>query len=131
MLYLLDKLFFVSHALLIVFILLGWVWRRARWLHLVATGLTTFSWFVLGAVHGIGYCFLTDWHRQVRRQMGRQDAGSSYLELLASEVFGITTDRVVWDWVGGGLFALMLAVTATVWLREWWRWTGRRASRCK
>jgi hypothetical protein len=62
--------------------------------------------------------------------MGCPDSNTSYLELLASEVFGISLNRSVWDWVGVSLFALMLGVTAIVWVREWWRWTSRRTSRC-
>jgi hypothetical protein len=124
MLVLLDKVLFVSHALLVAFVLVGWAWRRARPLHLVATGLTAFSWFVLGAHRGVGYCLLTDWHVQVRRRMGREDAGLSYLQLVASEVFDVALSRAEADGLGGALFGLMLIAAAVAWGRQWWRWSG-------
>ena len=93
MLVLLDKAFFLLHTLLIVFNMIGWAWSRTRLLHLVALGLTTFSWFVLGAFYGWGYCLCTDWHFQVRERLGYANVESSYVQLMASQVLGITLSR--------------------------------------
>ena len=54
MLALLDKAFFVFHALLIAFNMVGWAWRRTRTLHLIVLGLTAFSWTVMGASLWLG-----------------------------------------------------------------------------
>jgi hypothetical protein len=121
---LLDKLLFVLHGLLIAFVLVGWAWRPARLPHLVLTGLIAFSWFVLGASHGIGYCLLTDWHQQVRLRMGCPQTGATYLQLLASELFGVTLGGTTSDRLAGLLFALMLGAAVVTWAREWWRWSG-------
>lgn len=119
MLNLLDKAFFVLHTLLIGFNMTGWAWRRTRVLHLVTLGLTTFSWFVLGAYYGWGYCLCTDWHFQIRRQLGYADLETSYIQLMATEWLGIRLDRTMADWLAGGVFAGILIATAVVWLRVW------------
>src|SRR5262249_8135894 len=64
MLDVLDKAFLVFHTALVLFNMFGWAWRRTRVLHLVTLGATAFSWFVLGAFYGWGYCLCTDWHFQ-------------------------------------------------------------------
>jgi len=119
MLVLADYLFFVLHTLLIGFNLTGWAWRRTRALHLIVLGLTAISWFVLGAYYGWGYCICTDWHLQVRSQLGYDDAGASYLQLLASQVFGMSLSRRASDWLAGGVFALIVLATATAWVCQW------------
>jgi hypothetical protein len=123
MLVALDAGFFVLHTLLIAFNMVGWAWRRTRLLHLIALGLTSFSWFVLGAFYGWGYCLCTDWHFQVRRQLGYNDSEFSYVQLLASHVFGITLSQALADWLAGVVFGLILVATALVWAHDWY---GRR-----
>jgi hypothetical protein len=93
-------------------------------LHLAVTGLVAFSWFVLGAYLGLGYCPLTGWRLRVRRAMGRPDVDASYVQLLASEGFGLPLARPAADWLGAGLFALMPLATGGAWGREWWRRSG-------
>jgi hypothetical protein len=121
MLLLLDKAFFVVHTLLIAFNLTGWIWRRTRLAHLITFGLTAVSWFVLGAFHGWGYCVCADWHFQVRRELGYDDEETSYLQLLASELFGVSFSREVSDWIAGIFFVLIAIAAATVWILD-----GRR-----
>jgi Protein of Unknown function (DUF2784) len=83
MLRLLDTAFFIFHTLVIAINVLGWIPRRTRRLHAIVLGITALSWFALGPLLGyqMGYCFCTDWHWQVRRQLGYVDTGS-YIELL-------------------------------------------------
>src|SRR5438876_984610 len=119
MLVLLDQGFFVLHSLLIAFNTVGWAWWRTRLLHLLTMGATAFSWFVLGAYHGWGYCLCTDWHFQVRRQLGYADPESSYVQLLATHWFGVTLSPAAADWIAGGVFAFIVVATTVVWVREW------------
>jgi len=77
MLFLLDKALLVLHTLLMGFNIVGWAWRRTRFCHLIVLLLTSFSWFVLGAYYGWGYCICTDWQFAIRRQLGYPDVGSS------------------------------------------------------
>lgn len=117
----LDQFFFVFHTLLIGFNIVGWAWRRTRRLHLVTLGLTAFSWFALGALYGWGYCFCTDWHFQVRRQLGYVDPESSYVQLLGRMWCGIALSRPAADVLALAVFLAIVAATATVWIRDWRR----------
>ena len=65
-----NTLFFVFHVALIIFNLFGWIPKRLRKWNLAALSLTAFSWFALGIFYGFGYCFLTDWHWQIREKLG-------------------------------------------------------------
>ena len=121
MLQFLNILFFVLHNVLIAFNLVGWIWPRTRGLHLVILGSTLFSWLVMGAWKGWGYCLCADWHFQVRRQIGLHGDESSYTELLFNQIPGVTVSRAFADVVTvSGLILIMIA-TATVWIQQWSR----------
>lgn len=121
MLYVLDKAFFISHTLLILFNMFGWISRRTRPYHLVVLLLTAASWFILGAFYGWGYCICTDWHFRIRDQLGYPDVGPSYLQLLAVEFFGILISQSTADWIAGVGFGLIVIATTLTWLGDWMR----------
>jgi hypothetical protein len=85
-----DSFFFVFHIALIFFNLFGWIFKPLRKWNLVTLALTAFSWIVLGYFYGFGYCFLTDWHWQVREKLGYNNPYHSYVHFLVETVFGIT-----------------------------------------
>ena len=92
----LNAFFFVFHTVLVLFVLIGWVWKRTRLVHLITVALVAGSWFILGLWRGIGYCPCTDWHWQVRMQLGFMDMSSSYVHFLVTTLTGITIrERVV------------------------------------
>jgi hypothetical protein len=126
MLSLLDQFFFVVHTLLIGFNMVGWAWRRTRTLHLVTFGLTAFSWIVLGAFYGWGYCLCTDWHFQIRQQLGYVDPESSYVQLLVRKLCGGSLTRPAADLLAASIFIAILAATTVVWTRD-----RRRQTRTK
>jgi len=101
MLQVLNIAFFVFHTALLVFNLTGWAWPRTRLWHAVALGGTAFSWLVLGAWFGWGYCFCTDWHWQVRRAMGISDPEGSYTQFLLRALTGLEINRMAMDWITG------------------------------
>jgi len=105
----LNVAFFVLHTAWIAFTSLGWVWRRARRLHLAAVLLTAASWFGLGVWYGWGYCPCTDWHWQVRARLGYVDP-PSYTQLLIRLATGIDLDPMVAD----GLTVGVLAAAGTI-----------------
>lgn len=84
----LDIFFLVFHTILILFNLLGWIWKKTRRLNLWTLSLTGLSWFGLGIWYGWGYCPSTDWHWQVRRRLGDTDLPSSYITFLLEEFTG-------------------------------------------
>jgi hypothetical protein len=126
MLVLADIGFYVFHTLLIGFNMFGWIWPRTRFWHLISMGLTSFSWFVMGAAYGWGYCLCTDWHFQVREQLGYADTETSYVQLLAKHAFGISMSRFTSDVLAVSVFVLILLAMAVVWSRAWHQ---RRRSR--
>lgn len=110
----LDIGFFVFHSVVIVVNVTGWIWARTRRLHLAVLAVTAFSWFALGPLLGfpLGYCFCTDWHWQIRRQLGYNDSGG-YIQLLfqmaglpvSAEVAAIVAYGAFGAAVLGALFA--------------------------
>lgn len=84
----LNIFFFLFHTVFILFVLIGWMWRKSRMLHLAALGVTAFSWFGLGIFHGFGYCFCTDWHWNVRHRLGLTEMPQSYVKFLIQRLTG-------------------------------------------
>ncbi len=99
----LNIFFFVFHTVFILFVLFGWIWKKARAFHLGALVLTAFSWFGLGIFYGFGYCFCTDWHWNVRHRLGYPEMPRSYVKFLILTVTG-------WDLNDGLVDAVTVAV---------------------
>ncbi len=106
--------FILFHTLLILFNLLGWIWKATRRLHLATILLTAFSWFVLGIWYGFGYCFCTDWHWQVRRELGYTDMPNSYIKFLIELLTGINLSADLVDVATAILFFLALVMSLYV-----------------
>ncbi len=108
----LNIFFFVFHTAFILFVLLGWIWKKMRKVHLAAVLLTAFSWFGLGLFYGFGYCFCTDWHWNVRHRLGCPDMPRSYIKFLIVTVTGWDLNDGLVDAVTLGAFlgVLLLAV---------------------
>ena len=119
MLVFLDTFFLVFHSSLILFNVLGWMWKKTRRANLATLLLTAGSWVVLGFWKGFGYCPSTDWHWQVRRQLGKGDLPSSYMKFLADTLLGVDLAA---GWVDALTIAgLLLALAASLYLniRDW------------
>jgi len=89
--------FFIFHILLIFFNLFGWIPKRLRKWNLLTLTLTAFSWLVLGIFYGFGYCFLTDWHWQVRERLGYATDSNSYIHFLIEELTGVSLEERLVD----------------------------------
>lgn len=124
----LDKFFFVFHSVWIAFLLLGWVWRKARLANLIIIVLTAFSWFILGIWYGYGYCPSTDWHWQVRVKLGYHDLPSSYTKFLIDSFTGWDVSQKTVDILT--LVLLLLAFSASLYLniRNWRKKRGAEPS---
>ncbi|MEO0331182.1 MAG: DUF2784 domain-containing protein [Bacteroidota bacterium] len=86
----LDIFFWWLHMVVIGFNLTGWIWNSTRRAHLIVVLLTVFSWLVLGCWYGFGYCFLTDWHWEVKRALGQQNLPNSFITYLINYQLGGT-----------------------------------------
>lgn len=114
LLVLLHYFFFVFHTVLIVFNLFGWLFAKTRRLHFYSMMLLLFSWVVLGFWKGFGYCFLTDWHYQVLRALGKRDLPRSYIAYLLKTLSGWLPDAMVVDVVTVVLTSL--ALVCSIWV---------------
>jgi hypothetical protein len=110
----LNLFFFAFHTALIFFNLFGWSIPRLRRWNLATLLLTLFSWVVLGIWYGFGYCPCTDWHWDVRRQLGHYDMPSSYIKFLADSITGMNWSASIVDTWTGILFAA--ALVCSLWL---------------
>ncbi len=119
-----DLFFVVFHSALIVFILVGWIPRRLRNVHLACVLLTGFSWFILGLFYGIGYCVLTDWHWQVLNRLGETGLPASYVQYILNRITGISVTAGTADamTLAGWLLALVIAIYLKV---RKYRWKSR------
>lgn len=113
----LNILFLAVHTGWILFVCLGWIWRRTRVWHLAAVALTALSWFGLGIWYGWGFCLCTHWHWQVREQLGYQD-GSSYTQLLMAEITGIDVPSDVADGITVATFAVAALLSIALNIRD-------------
>jgi hypothetical protein len=114
-----DTFFFVFHISLIIFNLFGWLIKSLRKWNLITLGLTAFSWFALGAFYGFGYCFLTDWHWQIRDELGYPNPFNSYIHFLITTVFSITVSERFVDILTGALFFAALVMSIATNLKDY------------
>ena len=107
---LLNIFFFVFHTVFILFVLFGWIWKKARKAHLAALMLTALSWFGLGIFYGFGYCFCTDWHWIVRQLLGYPEMPRSYIKFLILAATGWDLNDALVDAVTVAAFLAVFAL---------------------
>jgi hypothetical protein len=112
--------FFVFHTAWIVFNCTGWIWRSTRRWHLLTIALTALSWFGLGIWYGWGYCPCTDWHWQVRAELGYVDP-DSYVQLLVRVLTGMDAPRALVDTLVLVIFAVAAVLTVVLNVRDYRR----------
>lgn len=115
---LLDLGFIIFHTVLILFNLFGWIWKRTRRWNLATLLITAFSWFGLGIWYGFGYCPCTDWHWQVRRELGYTDMPNSYIKFLIEHLTGLNIDATIVDAGTAICFFLALLISFYVNFRD-------------
>jgi len=115
----LNYFFFFFHTVLILFNIFGWIFRRTRKWNLLTLALTTFSWFVLGIWYGWGYCLCTDWHWQVREQLGYHDQSRSYIHFLVLKLTGINFSLSLADTITLIVFLISVIMSVVLNIRDW------------
>jgi hypothetical protein len=121
----LDVALFVLHGVWTLLVCVGWMWRRTRPWHQAAVALTAGSWFILGWFYGWGYCLFTDWHWQVRDQLGHP-RDHSYTQLLIRTVTGVELGERASNLLTVGIFAAVVLLSVGLQVRCWLR--RRRAA---
>lgn len=117
--FLLDIFFVIFHSSLILFVLVGWVWKSTRKAHLGVVSLIMGSWFGLGSVDGFGYCPCTDWHWQVRMELGHPDMPNSYVKFLIDSITGLEVPAGLADEITAVCFGLAVVASLYTNWRDW------------
>lgn len=113
LLHFLNIFFFIFHTVLVLFNLFGWIFRKTRKLHFIVLMITLFSWTILGIWKGFGYCFLTDWHYDVLRELDKTGMPKNYIAFLIETFSG-------WRPKAELVNTLTLAVTGVVLVCSVW-----------
>jgi hypothetical protein len=106
-----DILFFWLHILIITFNLFGWILPAWRKYHLMIAGLTIFSWLILGIWYGFGYCFLTDWHWEVKYRLGERGLPASFVKYFFDNYTSLDISAAAVDQLTGICFAAAVLVS--------------------
>lgn len=101
----LDHFYFWLHFIIILFNLTGWIWKSTRKAHLIVVAATLFSWLALGLKYGLGYCFLTDWHWEIKRKLGETDLPASFVKYFLDQYTNIDLSANSVDLITGISFA--------------------------
>ncbi|MEM6842313.1 MAG: DUF2784 family protein [Bacteroidota bacterium] len=107
----LDTFFWGLHIFIIGFNMGGWVLNSTRRLHLIIVLLTLASWFILGFWYGFGYCFLTDWHWEIKRELGESNLPNSFITYLVNYQLGYTFSVTTIDTATAITFAIILILS--------------------
>lgn len=124
-----NTFFFIFHIALILFNLFGWLPIKLRRWNLTALLLTAFSWCILGIFYGFGYCFLTDWHWQVREHLGYTTDSNSYIHFLITELTDISVSEKLVDIFTALIFFAALATSVYVNIKDRKRIASRQIRR--
>ncbi|MBN1904429.1 MAG: DUF2784 domain-containing protein [Deltaproteobacteria bacterium] len=112
-----DIAFVVFHTSLILFNILGWIWKKTRLANLVSILITFASWFLLGLIVGVlGYCPFTEWHFDILEKLGHTDLPTSYIKYLVDRLTGfnfsqkLVDDATLWGLAAAFIISLTLNV---------------------
>ena len=111
MLSILDFIFLWLHIIIIVFNLFGWAWVKTRKIHLFVVAGTLFSWIILGFRYGFGYCFLTDWHWDVKYKLGETNLPASFIKYFLDTYTWIDLPARSVDIITVVFFGVAIALT--------------------
>ncbi|MBI1783206.1 MAG: DUF2784 domain-containing protein [Sphingobacteriales bacterium] len=117
----LNIFFFIFHTVFTLFNVVGWIFPKTRKLNLITLLLTACSWFVVGIWKGIGFCYCTEWHWQVREHLGYHDQTRSYIHFLILKLTGANLDISLVETATIIVFALSLVMSVWLNVKDWKR----------
>ncbi len=116
---LLDIFFVLFHSSLVLFNLLGWIWKKTRLANLITLAVTGASWLFLGLLVGtLGYCPLTDWHFSVLSRLGETGLPNSYMKYLVDRLTGLDVSPQLVDSVTLWTFVAALSISLVLNIRD-------------
>jgi hypothetical protein len=116
-----DVALTVLHVAVVLAILFLWIPRRTRRWHLWLVLATALSWFALGLRYGIGYCFLSDWHWQVKRWRGQTDLPNSFIHHALADWLRLPLTETSTEVLTGLVFAFVGVLSLMLNIGEWRR----------
>lgn len=119
MLKFLDVSLTVFHDLFTLWNCLAWLVPKFRTWHFLTINITLFSWMGLGYFYGWGFCFLTEYHYQIKHSLGERNLPPSYIQLRCQEIFGFTPNLETTNLVVGIIFGGVGVIS-------YWFWFSRK-----
>ncbi len=119
MLQLIDAFFHLVHTIIIIINMTFWLSFRTLRIAQVTLLLTLMSWIGFGFYYGFGYCFLTDWHWQLKEKIGETNLPASYIKLVVDRTFGVNSDPSLVNEATTIVLALSLLGCIIQSIREW------------
>lgn len=107
----LDLVFEFLHISVVIVNCLFWIipgWPRL--LFLIIFSLTLASWIGLGIFYGLGYCFLTDVHWEIKRELGYNKLPYSYIQHFIQENFNLYPLPYLTDLCVAIVFSVLLLI---------------------
>lgn len=114
----LNVFFLVFHSAWTLFNCIGWIFPRTRKWNLITLIITGCSWFILGIWYGWGYCWCTDMHWEVRKEMGVADPEHSYIAFLIRLVTGLKLPSGIVDTMTAVVFFSCLFLSLFLFIRD-------------
>ena len=111
--YLLNYFYHFIHIFVIIVATFGWTLAKLHKLQIAVIFSILLSWIGGGLFFGFGYCFLTDWHWQVRRRLGIVDDPHSYTKLIFDMISGEDTAPKLVDTLT--VAGLLIGIMGCIW----------------
>jgi hypothetical protein len=108
---LLDHILLWTHFAAIAINLGGWAFPQTRRFHRWVLATTASSWLLGGVFYGLGYCFLTDWHWDVKRSLGETQLPASFIQYTFQNYLHLHIPDFWIDVLTGAVFVLILTIT--------------------
>lgn len=121
LLHFLNWFFLIFHSVLVLFNMFAWIFKKTRIYHFYLVIITWFSWLGLGFFYGFAYCFLTDWHWNIRQSLGYKDISYSYIHFLILELTGINFNARIVDMVVHNGFLLISLISVFLSIKEYYK----------
>lgn len=106
-----NLIYHVIHlAVIIINCVFGFIPGRCQRLFILTYTTTIVSWLGFGLQYGLGYCFLTDWHWQLKRDMGEHNLPPSYIHYISETWLNLDLSRGAIDMGVAMIFIALLLV---------------------
>jgi uncharacterized membrane protein len=102
------------HTALIIFNLIGWIWKKTRPWNLATLLLTGLSWTVLGIWYGLGFCPFTQWQFEVRQHLGYTNMPNSYIQFLVKSLTNLHLSNHLVFVLTGAIYVILLLISLWV-----------------